>query len=245
MYPPGYAPAPPPRRKGRVGLIIGAVSAAVVVVCGLGFGLLYAAGTHLGTAARATATAEAIPTATQVKATAPQTGTVIFRDDFSSASSGWNNDANCFYSSGSYHIKNGYVCYAPAGSQSDVAISVRVAQISGTTTHLFGIAFRIAPQTQDHYEFDISGEGEWGFFKCIKDMCNPVVDVTSDPSIHRGLNTPNALQVYAKGSHFDLYINGTKVGQADDTTFMSGEVGLWGDTDSEYVFDTLTIARLS
>lgn len=81
------------------------------------------------------------------------------------------------------------------------------------------------------------------FFKCASEdsTCTRVVDYTPNAAIHGGYNVENTLEVQAIGSHFEFFVNGTQVGQADDTWFQVGEVGLTGDQDIEVVFTNITI----
>ena len=50
--------------------------------------------------------------------------------------------------------------------------------------------------------------------------------------------------VRAVGSHVDFYVNGQKVGQADDSTYSTGLVGLEVGTGTECIFQSMTIARV-
>ena len=47
-----------------------------------------------------------------------------------------------------------------------------------------------------------------------------------------------------KGSHFDLFVNGVKVGSCDDTSLVAGSVGLAAGTDVESVFTNLVVKRV-
>ena len=46
----------------------------------------------------------------------------------------------------------------------------------------------------------------------------------------------NTVNVFAIGSPFDLFVNGLRVGQADDATLAYGDVWLDTDGTSECVF---------
>jgi hypothetical protein len=49
------------------------------------------------------------------------------------------------------------------------------------------------------------------------------------------------------GSHFDFFVNGTKVGQADDYNYgsISGQIALDGSDTIEVVFNNLKISTAS
>jgi hypothetical protein len=232
--------APPPK-KGN-GLMIGIIVAILVILVGAGAAAVALNGG--GTTTTATGT----PTATSTTGpTATPSATVIYSETFanppaSGPNGDWNEDSNCFYNNGGYHIKGGFVCFSPAAAQSDGSISVDVQQISGDTTLPYGIGFR-RPAKDERYEFDVDSAGEWVFAKCDPSSCSSIVDFTHNSAIKGGLHTTNTIKVTATGSHFDFYVNGTKVGQADDSTYSSGLLGLVGSDNTEVVFTNLVVTK--
>jgi hypothetical protein len=196
------------------------------------------------------------PTATATMAApTPTSGpTIIYQDPLTSPSPTWINDPSlgCFFGSGGYHVKNQLSCGVPPGTYNvpgndpgddrlgNADISVQVKQISGPTTQLYGIGFR------DFYQFDIESDGKWAFRVC-HGACTtaPVVGPTANPAIHTGLSAANTLEVRAVGSHFDFFVNGTKVGQADDSTYPIGLQALIGEYGIEVVFSNLKITTAS
>jgi hypothetical protein len=236
--PPGY-PMGPPARKSRVGLWVTLGVVAVLVVCGT-LGLVLASAGALSTAtATATATAMATPNPT---VTPTPSLRVVFQDPLTSDTNGWSTGGQCNFASDGYHIKNGYICYAPAGNEGDATFSVDVKQLSGSTANTdSGITLRRTSQG-NYYQFGIDGNSEWDFGKAIGDKFTSIVDLTPNAAIHGGLNTANTLQVVAKGSHFDFFVNGTKVGQADDSTFTTGKCGLFVTENAESVFTNMSVA---
>ena len=239
-YPGGMPPTPPAPRRNNNMLIIGAVIA-VLVVGGVGAALAMNGG-HKGTVSTTpTATAtKALPTAT---ATTAQTGggSVVYQNALTSSPSGWTTDSHCSFSSDGYHIQGGYICYAPIDQQGNVDVDVKVSQLSGDNSSGFGVVFRRASQG-NYYSFRVDSGGDWAAFVCQNSSCNSMGGST-DSAIQTGLNATNEVRVIATGSHFDFYVNGTKVGSADNSTFSSGEVGLSGADGAEVVFSNLTIAQ--
>lgn len=235
----GYPQQPysPPPKKRRVGMIIGIVAAAVVVVLVACAGVTLVALRSLGDTTNTTATgpnAAASPTSS---------GTVIYSDTFASDATGWVQTAGeCTLQSDGYHIASLYICYAPVGEQTDVTVSVNVQQVSGPTTHPYGIVFRRV-SVGNYYVFRIDSNGEWIFNKCVDSNCTRIVDFTTNAAIKGGLHTSNTLKVTTKGSHFDFFVNDTKVGQSDDSTFTSGKVGLVGGESIDCAFKNIVIAR--
>jgi hypothetical protein len=181
------------------------------------------------------------PTVTPGPSPTP-TVTVIYQNALTSVASDWSNDQNCSFASDGYHIKGAFICLSPAGQLTDTDIKVQASQISGPTLNPYGIALR-RPSSGNRYEFDIDGNSKWVFFKCVQGTCSTLVDYTANAAIAGGLNASNTLEVIAVGSHFDLFVNGTKVGAADDTTFASGEAGLSGDDNLDVVFTNFSITK--
>jgi hypothetical protein len=168
---------------------------------------------------------------------------VIYSNALTSTSDNWSTGGQCNFASDGYHIKNGYICYAPAGDLGDATDSVDVKLVSGSTTAAdFGITLRRTSQG-NYYQFGIDGNSEWEFDKTVGGTFTSLVKPTSNAAIKGGLNTANTLRVVTKGSHFDFFVNGTKVGQADDTTFASGKSGLFVSEQAESVFTNLKITK--
>lgn len=170
--------------------------------------------------------------------------TILFQDPLTSNTNGWANDPlHCFFRDNGYHIQNGYICYAPAGITDDVNISVDVAQINGSTSSAYGIILRTASQG-NYYQFEINSNSEWDFGKVANDKTfTALIHAKTSSALKGGLNTTNHLMVSAKGTHFVLYINGTNVGEADDSTYTSGKSGLFCDKNSEAVFTNFQMTK--
>lgn len=241
-YPGGMPPAPPAPKRNNNALIIGAVIA--VLVLG-GVAVFALSGGKKGTVSTTpTATATRTQATATATATTSQTGaSVVYQNALTNSPSGWTTDSHCSFSSDGYHIQGGYICYAPTDQQSDVGVDVQVSQLSGDSSSGFGVVFRRASQG-NYYSFRIDSGGEWAAFVCQSGSCNKLGGA-SDSAIQTGLNATNELEVDAAGSHFDFYVNGTKVGSADDSTFSSGEIGLSGADGDEVVFSNLTIGKLA
>lgn len=242
-YPGGMPPGPPPTPpKRRVGLIVGISVAAVLLVIVASCSALYAFVPQIRSAL---AGASAIPTTSAPTATATPSKTILYQNTFTSEAADWGNDTNCFLGTGGYHVKDGYICNAPVGVQINTDVTVGVKQASGATNEPYGIALRITRSPFSDYEFDVDALGHWTFLRCDANTCDHLVDFSVAASIHGGLNTTNTLEINATGSHFDFFINGTKIGQANDATYPSGLVGLAGAYQGECVFSNLIIAEPS
>ena len=244
------APLPPtstPPRKGRGGLIIGVLIALVVLLAsGLGVSL-YALNARnqqtgqTGTSSPSTATtATASPTPTSTG-----TGAVLYQDAFTSEATGWSNDSHCFFEKNSYHVRDGYLCYAPAGNIGDGNFSVDAYQVSGDPVWFYGIVVRRVSKG-NYYAFYVDGNSQFLFSKYVNGTRTDILAITPSAAIKGGLNTINTLLVRAQGSHFTFYVNGTKVGEADDSTFTTGYSGIEGGGGGiEVAFNNFKITALS
>lgn len=235
-YPPSSYPqqpnASPPQRKRRTGLVVGIVIAVVVVVLG-------------ACAWSVVVTAQALHPPVQA-AVPRQTPVNIYSNSFLSDAGGWANDSRCFQASDGYHVKGNFICYAPLGNLSDVDIRVQVQQISGSTHYGIGIAFRLLEHDtgSDFYGFEITSNGNWGLLKCSSGVCHTLIRARPSSAIQTGIGADNEIEVYAKGSHMDFFINAIAVGSIDDSSFVYGMVGLVGTNAGECVFTNLTIGQL-
>jgi hypothetical protein len=164
-----------------------------------------------------------------------------FSDGLTSNAYSWADDSNAFFRSDGYHIVKSVIVYAPVDPQQAVDVSVRVVQISGDTTWDYGVVFRRASKG-NYYLFQIDSNGLWRFDKVVNGTLTNLMPATPNDAIHRGLNASNTLEVQADGSHSVFLVNGTQVGQADDSTFTSrGKVGLEGNDGIEVVYTHLTM----
>lgn len=178
--------------------------------------------------------------------TIPGTNTVLFSDPLTTNINNWSSDSShCFFEANAYHIKNNSVCYSSAGSIGNASISVQAKQVAGSPLLPYGLVFRSGGKG-NWYEFDIDSNGSWDFVKVVNDTTSEIVHSTPNKAIKSGLNTTNTLMVQIKGSHFVFFVNGAQVGQADDTTFSSGETGLAVlGASTEVAFNNFKITTIS
>jgi serine/threonine protein kinase len=170
--------------------------------------------------------------------------TLIYQNALTSPASEWEPDQNCFFASDGLHAKPNLACQSPVRGLANVDVSVQMRQISGAVTDMNGIEVRRSGNPASLYEFDIDATGEWLFKLCIRsfDNCHNL-DAGNDSAIQTGLGAVNTVEVRAVGSHFTLLVNGTQVGQTDDSSLESGDV--WLDTGgrSECVFTDFMASR--
>lgn len=234
---PGYPVPQPPQRKRNLGLIIGVPVAIVLVLCIGGFAALAYIGSRVSTPTSTTP-------GTSTSATSTPTEQVLFQDALTSSShdDGWPNDGNCSFAGDGYHIRGGYLCYAPADDVSAGTISVQAAQASGDTTQGYGLVLRRTSKG-NYYIFAIDSSGEWAFYKFVNDSGTAIHDFSKTVALKSGLNAKNTLKVTMSGSSFTFYVNGTHVGDATDTTFTSGKSGVAGASNTEVVYTTYKVTK--
>jgi hypothetical protein len=171
---------------------------------------------------------------------------VIYQSSLKGSLDNWEVGSDCTPKSDGYHIRSGSICYAPIGSQANADITVHVAQLGGSTELFYGIVLRSAPR-QHYYLFGIDGNGKWAFVNVPGTTKLPVsvIAPTLDSAVHNGIHKVNTLEVKMKGTHFDFFINGTKVGEINDSHYATGQIGLSGEDGVEVVYTDLSIVKVN
>lgn len=215
--PPVQPPAPAKRGNGRLRALLGG-GAVIVLIIAVRVGIGFLAGSAVAQITKS--------------------------DSYSltSSATGWANDNKCSFKSDGYHITGAFICYAPSNDVTDGDISVQVRQISGDTSAIYGLVFRRTGQG-NYYALQIDGAGHWGFSKTVNGTVGDPSPTGTDPAIMTGTGATNTLEVQMHGTHFDLLVNGTKLGSTDDSQFASGKTGLGGDSNAEVVFTNFKITR--
>lgn len=204
----------------------------------------------------ATTSANTAPSPTSTLSTASPTTagpTVLFQSTLTPPPSGWESDpaVGCFFDSTGFHVKQIGECnlplqnlLEPTDTWENADITVQVKQISGPSTQVYGIGLGSGPQID---RFAIDSAGKWTFLVCNGSNCTATDGLAASPAIHAGSGASNTLEVRVVTTHFDVFVNGTKVGQADDNNYgnISGQSFLVGNDASEVVFTNLKITTAS
>jgi len=196
-----------------------------------------------GTVTKGTATPKASPTRLTIQqaeaatARAITSGTPLLADDLSSSiiSDWYVDNTSCIFTGGTYHVRvkqtaSFAICESNVLSYDNVTLQVDVSLLSGSNA---GLIFRA--NNQQYYYFGINKQREFFFGH-------------HDPSAGGGTFTylildmgssaiapgkqKNTLLVIANGSDFKLFINGTFVGESQDSTYTGGAVGFAAGTNS-------------
>lgn len=235
-------PPPAAPRKTSIGRVaLGILLFVIVFASGVGVGILVGK-----PQSQPTPIASKAPTPTPIPSpTATPVEHIIFTDPLTAPAYPWRVDViHCLFKGGSYHIFHAFICSAPVGVQSDVAVSVQVKLVAGNVGDAFGINLRFT-STGNFYDFLITSNSTWRFVKDVNSKAATIISDTSNAAIKPGLNTSNTLLVRVKGAHFDFFVNGIQVGEANDSTFSAGLVGLIGAEKADAAFNNFQVATLT
>jgi hypothetical protein len=142
-------------------------------------------------------------------------------------------------------------CYAKATNYQDFVLQAKMTIISG---HSGGVVFRADSTNDKGYQFRISTDGTYILNRIILDSQGNILSdgetVASGSSTYvlKGTNQTNQLGVLVQGNTLSLFINGKYVDSATDTTYHSGQVGVYVDSDAGVVegeFSDLQVWKLS
>jgi len=170
-----------------------------------------------------------------------QTGAVLFQDDFSDPSSGWNqvstDTGSTEYDDGVYRIlvneSNTDIWSKPGQSFEDAVIEVEAFKVGGVRDNRFGVICRAASE-DTFYTFIISSDGYYGIGKVKGEFYELIGTDALLPSevIEKG-SAINRIRAECIGDRLSLYVNGIRIGEVNDSELVSGDVGLIAGTYNE------------
>lgn len=190
-------------------------------------------------------TSETLPEVTQQ----PQLlSNVLFQDDFSNPSSGWDRfsdtDGLTDYEDDVYRILVNtpeFTFWANPGLgdmlPSDVRIEVDTTKVGGPDFNDFGVLCRYSGtgSTASFYEFIITSDGYAGIGR-VTDSSQDVISTDGQlqpfDAVIQG-NTTNHIKAECFGSMFTLYVNDVFLTSVTDTTLTGGDVGLLASSYDE------------
>ena len=156
----------------------------------------------------------------------------------------WPSNRQCNAETDGYHITAATASFPTVASMADAALAVSAKQLGRFGGGFYGIAFRQRGQGS-YYLFAVNTSGQWEFAAYVKGTLKPLVQPTADDVILPDIGASNRLEVTARGSHFDFFINDTQVGSATDTSYSTGIFGLVGTANADVVFTDLNVATLT
>ncbi len=162
---------------------------------------------------------------------------VLFEDDFSKTSSGWDQTTSesgtTDYKDGTYQIlvnQTQYDLWAnPGKSFTDVSTEVDAVMIGGPVDNDFGIICRYK-DTSNYYFGIISSDGYYAIGYVLDGKQSIFSEqLEFSDAIKQGTES-NRIRFDCVGSTLTLYANGTQLTQVTDNTLTSGDVGLMAGT---------------
>ena len=131
-------------------------------------------------------------------------------------------------------------------SAADVDLSVRFRPVSGRVDQAAGLVWRY--RDQDHYYIVRANalEGNVVLYKVENGKRTDLPLKGEGRTYGKKADVPgtkwSTLRVVAKGTLFEVHLNGTKLYEVEDGTFtQAGKVGVWTKADSVTHFDDLTV----
>jgi 3-keto-disaccharide hydrolase len=128
----------------------------------------------------------------------------------------------------------------------DVDLSVRFKPVSGRVDQAAGLVWRF--QNEDNYYIVRANalENNVVLYKVEKGTRTDLAVRGEGRTYGKTAQVPSGqwstLRVVASGPRFEVYFNGSKLYEVEDTTFgQAGKVGVWTKADSVTQFDDLTI----
>jgi hypothetical protein len=109
------------------------------------------------------------------------------------------------------------------GEASDFVVTIKGKFDSDNKYVGWGIVFR-SSQAKDGYAFRISREGKYGFQRIVAGKLFTLIAAKATSLIK--LEQDNTIAIVAEGSHFDFYINDTKVNSYDDSKLTGARLNL-------------------
>jgi hypothetical protein len=189
-----------------------------------------------------------------IEATPPEFSPVLYLDDFSDESSGWERSAQGGrkdYYQGTYHISvlgaNLFSWSAAQQSMGDVVVSVDAAFTGPAELAEMGVICRMQ-NSSDFYFFMIRSDGGYGIFKMYQgsDHFIGMEGYQFSDAIKTGLAT-NKLEARCVGDQLSLFANGVLLATAQDNNYQLGDVGVivgtFEQSDANVFFDNFVVSR--
>ena len=192
----------------------------------------------------------------QVQPTIPVQSNILFSDDFSNTSSGWDQVNEDFkatdYANGGYRMwlsETQYDIWANPSQyfSGPVNVEVDVRKVAGPEDNDFGIICNY----QDIDNFYVGLVSNDGYAVIMKRQNGTTEYISSDEMIPvDGINSGSAnnhIRFECNNGDLTLYANGTQVAYVYDNSFTSGDVGLQVGTFDEggvdFLFDNFIVTK--
>jgi hypothetical protein len=110
----------------------------------------------------------------------------------------------------------------------DFTLEVSVAPHPGPDFNAYGIIYR-AQDAANYYALSVGGDGYYAVLQSIDDQMHPLVPWQQFPHVRRGAQA-NRLRVRCAGATCTCYINDEYATTVQDDAWLSGAVGVWGQS---------------
>jgi len=201
-------------------------------------------------------TGEQEEVATEEEAAPTPLAKILFSDDFSDESSGWDTYSNeagwVKYQDGWLHMKantSGDIEIDSYANQhfTDFVLEVETRFVDGTDDNWHSVCCRV-DNRNSYYEFSISADGYYRLAVWMMDEdIDPSNRPTSSSHILQGQDAINLLRVECVGNNLRLLVNGHLLTEMTDNRLTEGDitlgVGSLAGTYSEIAFDNLVITE--
>jgi hypothetical protein len=181
--------------------------------------------------------------------------TILFFDDFSDPTSGWEEDSEeeggRSYAEGGYqiYVSKPELCYWTSiyRTFSDIVIEVDAQKTSGTEDNEFGIITRFT-EDSDFYYYGISSDGYYGIGKFIDEKWINLGQEGwgfNDKVIKPG-QAINHIKATANYENLTLEVNGQVLMDLVDPELRSGDVGLYvcsNEDETQIQFDNFRVSK--
>lgn len=180
---------------------------------------------------------------------------VLFRDDFSRTSSGWDRQTTSEgltdYADGVYriYVNDTNVDYwaNPGKSFTDVSVEVEATKAGGPDDNDLGVICRYVDV--DNFYFGLISSDGYAVIGKLKD--GEQTGISSDgmepaEGIKQGAAT-NVVRMDCVGEALTLFVNGTRIASVTDSDFAKGDVGLmagtYDQTGTDIHFDNFVVRQ--
>jgi TIR domain-containing protein/3-keto-disaccharide hydrolase len=157
----------------------------------------------------------------------PHQGTLALNTSFTTTDSSWDNSSNCQITNKAYSVTTSYgftECLENVDSYSNFVYQVQMKFLTKDTCG--GILFREQsnPYVAQYYEFYICTDGTYQFgsyYASLSSLANGSSLFNTD------VGDANFIAIAARGTQFELYINGQMVNKGSDSSYSIGRIGVF------------------